>query len=129
MSRPIFLVGMPGAGKSTVGRKLAVALARPFFDLDEYLEEKEEMPIREIFLNRGEAYFREVEAQALRELTRQAAGSIVATGGGAPCFHDNLDFMTQHGTTIYLKAPVEVLVERLTGHGRETRPLVADKNT
>ena len=128
MSRPIFLVGMPGAGKSTIGRKLSQALNRPFLDLDDILEEKEGRPIREIFSTQGETYFRQAETSALREITGQVSGSIIATGGGAPCFHGNMDFMNQHGTTIYLKAPVNVLVDRLTGHGREQRPLVAGKS-
>lgn len=129
MSRPIFLVGMPGAGKSTIGRKLATALQVPFFDLDDFLEEKEKMLIREIFSVKGEAYFRRAEASALRELAEQAPGNVIATGGGAPCFHDSMAYMNQHGTTVYLKAPVDVLLERLTGHGREQRPLVAGKST
>ena len=128
MSRPIFLVGMPGAGKSTIGRKLSQALDRPFLDLDDILEEKEGRPIREIFSTQGETYFRQAEASALREITGQASGSIIATGGGAPCFYGNMDFMNQQGTTIYLKTPVNVLVDRLTGQGREQRPLVAGKS-
>ena len=128
MSRPIFLVGMPGAGKSTIGRKLSLALDRPFFDLDDFLEEKEGRPIREIFSTQGDTYFRQAETSALREITGQASSSIIATGGGAPCFHGNMDFMNQHGTTIYLRVPVNVLVDRLTGHGREQRPLVAGKS-
>ena len=129
MSRPIFLVGMPGAGKSTLGQKLAVTLQVPFFDLDEYLEKKEGVAIREIFANRGETYFRQAEANALRELADQASNSVIATGGGAPCFHGSMNFMNQQGTTVYLKAPVAVLLERLTGYGREQRPLVAGKST
>ncbi|GEO05089.1 shikimate kinase [Adhaeribacter aerolatus] len=128
MSRPIFLVGMPGAGKSTIGRKLAATLEVPFHDLDDYLEEKEGVPIREIFATRGEVYFRQAEASALRALTEEAPGSVIATGGGAPCFHGSMDFMNRQGTTVYLKVPVDVLLERLTGHGREHRPLVAGKS-
>lgn len=129
MSRTIYLIGMPGAGKSTIGRKLSAALNRPFYDLDDFLEAKEGQLIREIFANQGETYFRQAEANALRELTEQAVNGIIATGGGAPCFHDNMDFMNYHGTTIYLKAPLQVLLERLTGPGREQRPLVAGKST
>jgi len=129
MSRPIFLVGMPGAGKSTIGRKLAATLHVPFFDLDEYLEEKEGSAIRQIFSSRGETYFRETEARYLRELAAEAPGSVIATGGGAPCFHGSMNFMNQQGITVYLKAPIAVLLERLTGHGREQRPLVAGKST
>lgn len=126
MHKPIFLVGMPGAGKTTVGRKLSVALDMPFFDLDEYLEVRENDSIRNIFTKRGEAYFREAETAALRELAAKAGGAVVATGGGAPCFNDNMAFMTEVGTTVYLKVPSEILAERL-GHGRDHRPLVAGK--
>jgi shikimate kinase len=118
---------MPGAGKTTIGRKLSLALNRPFIDLDEYLERKEGVNVAQIFTNRGETYFRQAEATALRELPEQPNTGIVATGGGAPCFHQNMDFMNQTGTTVYLKVPVAVLVERLTGPGREHRPLVAGK--
>jgi shikimate kinase len=127
MYRPVFLVGMPGAGKTTIGRKLAATLNRPFIDLDEYLERKEGVNIREIFANQGETYFRQAEAAALRELATQPQTGIVATGGGAPCFHRNMDYMNEVGTTVYLKSPVPVLVERLAGTGREYRPLVAGK--
>src|SRR5215217_5818033 len=105
MSNPIFLIGMPGAGKTTVGRKLASTLNRPFLDLDEYMESKEGMPVRELFATRGEEYFRLAEAQALREVVEQATAGIIATGGGAPCFHGSMAFMNQVGTTIYLKMP------------------------
>jgi shikimate kinase len=127
MSRPVFLVGMPGAGKTTIGRRLAAELNRPFTDLDEYLEMQEGVPVREIFLRQGEVYFRQVEAVALRDLVAQDKNGIVATGGGAPCFHGNMDFMNNAGTTVYLKLPVLVLVERLSGPGKEHRPLVAGK--
>lgn len=127
MYRPIFLVGMPGAGKTTIGRKLSLELNRPFADLDEYLEIKEGLPVREIFAGRGESYFRQAEAAALRELGEQDQTGIVATGGGAPCFHQNMDFMNETGTTVYLKLPVAVLVERLLGPGREHRPLISGK--
>jgi len=127
MHQPIFLVGMPGAGKTTIGRKLSFELNRPFTDLDEYLEMKEGVPVREIFANRGEVYFRQAEAAALRELAVQAESGIVATGGGAPCFHQNMAFMNETGITVYLKLPVDILVERLSGPGREYRPLVAGK--
>lgn len=125
--KPIFLIGMPGAGKTTIGRQLSVALNMPFIDLDEYIVSKHGQSIPEMFAARGEAYFRQAEATALREVAAGAAGAIVATGGGAPCFLDNMTFMNQHGTTVFLKIPAEVLVERLL-HGREQRPLVAGKS-
>jgi len=129
MTRPIFLVGMPGAGKTTIGQRISVVLQRTFFDLDEFLEMKTGMSVREIFASQGEQYFRQAEAEALRELTEQTGINVIATGGGAPCFHDNMEFMNEAGTTIYLKVPIEVLVERLSGHGHEHRPLVAGKSS
>ena len=129
MNRPIFLIGMPGAGKTTIGRKLAVALQKPFLDLDEYIEEKHLQNVRQIFSAKGEAFFREAEATALREVATQANGAVVATGGGTPCFRDNIDFMNEAGITVYIKVPEAVLVERLSGTNREQRPLIAGKTS
>lgn len=129
MNQPIFLVGMPGAGKTTIGRKLALALHKPFLDLDEYLEEKYRQKISELFSEKGEAFFREAEATALREVAGRASGAVIATGGGAPCFLDNMEFMNETGLTVFVKVPEAVLVERLSGHNREQRPLLAGKTT
>jgi len=127
MNRPIFLIGMPGAGKTTIGRKLAVALQKHFLDLDEYIEEKHRQPVQQIFALNGEAFFREAEAVALREISTRANGAVVATGGGTPCFLDNIDYMNEVGVTIYIKVPETALVERLTRTNREQRPLLAGK--
>lgn len=127
--KPIFLIGMPGVGKTTIGRKLSSVLNMPFIDLDEYIVEKHAQSIPEIFASKGEAYFRQLEAKALREVAAEAGGAIVATGGGAPCFMGNMDFMNAQGTTVFLKLPTDLIVERLMiAHGRETRPLVAGKS-
>lgn len=127
MKNPIFLIGMPGAGKTTVGRKLSVALQMPFIDLDEFIEAKYRQSVRQIFSEKGESFFRQAEAEALREVASQEGGAIVATGGGTPCFLNNMDLMNQTGTTVFLKLPPEVIAERLMAHGREQRPLVASK--
>ena len=127
--KPIFLIGMPGAGKTTIGRQLSSALNMPFIDLDEYIVSKYGQSIPEMFAAQGEAYLRQAEGAALREVAAGAAGAIVATGGGTPCFLDNMDFMNEHGTTVFLKMPAEVVAERLMhSHGREQRPLVAGKS-
>lgn len=129
MNQPLFLVGMPGAGKSTIGRKLALALQKPFLDLDEYLEGKYQQKVSQLFSEKGEAFFREAEAAALREVGARATGTVIATGGGTPCFRNNMAFMNETGTTIFIKVPEAALVERLVGYNREQRPLIAGKTT
>jgi len=129
MNRSLFLIGMPGAGKTTIGRKLAMAMQKPFLDLDEYIEEKHQQPVRQIFSAKGEAFFREAEAEALREVAARANGAVVATGGGTPCFLDNMTLMNEAGVTVYIKVPETTLVERLSGANREQRPLLARKTS
>ena len=125
----IFLIGMPGAGKTTIGRKLSAALQMPFIDLDEYIVSKHGQSIPELFAAKGESYFRQAEAAALREVAATAGAAVVATGGGAPCFLDNMTFMNAHGTTVFLKMPADIVVERLmAAQERERRPLVAGKS-
>jgi shikimate kinase len=124
----IFLIGMPGAGKTTIGRQLSSLLQMPFIDLDEYIVSKQGQSIPALFAAGGESHFRQLEAEALREVAAMATGAIVATGGGTPCFLDNMDFMNAQGTTVFLQMPVEVVAERLMiPHGRQQRPLVAGK--
>jgi shikimate kinase len=127
MKNPIFLIGMPGAGKTTIGRKLSTALQMPFIDLDEYIEAKHGQSVRQIFADKGESFFRQAEAAALREVANHNEGAIVATGGGTPCFLNNMELMNEAGTTVFLKLTPEVIAERLMAHGREQRPLVAGK--
>ena len=115
-----------GSGKTYTGRKLAEKMEMPFVDLDEWLEAKEGKSIKSIFEINGEAYFREAERDALREMA-QFPAIIVSCGGGAPCFHQNLRWMNQQGITIYLQAPVEVLAYRLA-HQQEQRPLLGAMN-
>lgn len=129
--KPVFLIGMPGAGKTTIGRHLAAALGMPFIDLDEYIVAAQGQSIPALFAHRGEDYFRQIESQALRQVATQAAetGAVVATGGGAPCFLDNMAFMNEVGTTVFLHMPADVVAERLMiTHGRQQRPLVAGKS-
>lgn len=129
--KPVFLIGMPGAGKTTIGRQLALTLQMPFIDLDEYIVAAQGQSIAALFAEKGEEHFRRVEALALRQVAAQAAesGAVVATGGGAPCFLENMSFMNEVGTTVFLHMPADVVVERLMiTHGRQQRPLVAGKS-
>lgn len=119
--RPIFLVGMMGSGKSTVGRRLATALGRAFIDADKELEARCGVPITTIFELEGEPGFRRREASLIAELTLRA-GLVLATGGGAVLLQENRDLLHARGHVIYLKASVQDLWTRLR-HDK-SRPLL-----
>lgn len=119
----IFLVGFMGSGKSTLGKKLSELMNVSFIDLDSKIEESEGKSVSQIFKERGEEYFRNLEAEALRK-TARIRNAVIATGGGAPCFYDNMEWMNENGVTVYLKAEPGELYHRLLKE-RETRPLLA----
>jgi shikimate kinase len=119
----IFLIGFMGAGKSFLGKALANSLDIGFVDLDEVIEKEAGMHISAIFETMGEATFRQLEAAALRSLL-DLDDIVVATGGGAPCFNDNMDWMNENGVTVYLFAEVPLLARRLRNEMIK-RPLLA----
>jgi Shikimate kinase len=112
--------------KSHWGAALAKRLQIEFIDLDQQIEDVAKMRISQIFEESGEEGFRILEAKCLRDLA-EVPKSVVATGGGTPCFYDNMEWMNQNGTSIYLKAPAELLAERLWPE-RHHRPLIAQLN-
>lgn len=120
----IVLVGLPGSGKSTLGREVANAFGYLFIDLDTAIEEKEQMWVADIFSRKGEAYFREVEANTLRELLNLPEPLVIATGGGAPCFFDNMDLIQRQSCSVYLEVPFDELAQRLFAQGVAKRPLL-----
>jgi len=122
----IFLIGFMGCGKSTVGRNLARALNWKFIDLDQFIQEQEGLSITEIFSRQGEEVFRMLEKNALEKVSI-LENVVIATGGGAPCHHNNLEQMKETGLTIYLKLEPEGLLERLLP-ARKSRPLIANKS-
>lgn len=124
--KPIYLTGFMGSGKTTLGRLLARSLGREFIDLDRFIEDQNNANIPEIFSRQGEERFRELERLAIHE-TINKKNAIIATGGGAPCFFDNMDVMNKNGITIYLKLSPEALLQRLLP-ARNHRPLIKDKN-
>ena len=123
----IYLIGFMGSGKSLIGKRLAERLSLNFLDMDDLLVKKQGMSIASIFERRGEKYFRQLEANALRELAN-VDKTVVATGGGVPCFSNNMAWMNGDGVTIFLDVPVDVLAKRLENESA-TRPLLAGKST
>ena len=112
-----------GSGKTFWGEKLAHLLDYPFLDMDDLIEDQAQMSISDIFAKEGEDGFRLREQKALHDTVKDDH-SVIACGGGTPCFFDNMDWMKAHGLTIYLQVPVEILVMHLLP-GREHRPLIA----
>jgi len=115
-----------GSGKSYTGKRLAERLNFDFQDLDDAIEAKAGKTIRAIFAEEGEAHFRQLERQCLQELGEQPT-LVVATGGGAPCFFDNMEVMNTAGLTIFLDIPVDILAQRLKPEIAH-RPLLASKS-
>ncbi len=120
----VVLIGMMGAGKTTVGKQAARALGYRFADLDEIIEETVGRSISEVFARDGETAFREMETTALEDLAGTAR-LVLSTGGGTPLRPGNLDLLRRIGAVIYLEASEGLLSERLS-HGRKGRPLLAD---
>ena len=121
----IFLTGYMGAGKTTLGKAFARELNVPFIDLDWYIEERFHKSIRELFAERGEASFRELERSMLHEVS-EFEDVIVSTGGGTPCFFDNMDYMNRHGQTVFLDVHPDILFNRLRVATRQ-RPILQGK--
>ena len=122
----IFLTGYMGSGKTTLGRALAADMGIEFIDLDHYIEQRHRKTIAQLFAERGEEGFREIERRMLHEVG-EFENVIISTGGGTPCFFDNIEYMNAQGTTVYLDVPVERLHIRLC-IARSKRPLIKDKN-
>lgn len=127
MKQNIFLIGMPGSGKTTLGKQLAEVLEKDFIDLDEIIEKIEKRSINQIFEKEGESKFREIEHQALISAIAENQNFVMATGGGAACFFDNLDLMKVAGITVYLDISSNELLERLKPHIAH-RPLLRGKS-
>lgn len=121
----IVLIGYMGSGKSRIGLELSKTLDYKFLDFDAYLEEKEQMPVKEIFKSKGELYFRKLEAKYLAEVL-QLKDSIIALGGGTPCYGDNMQQIVNAVAvqSVYLKTSIPTLSARLFDE-RAKRPLIA----
>nr|WP_320036885.1 shikimate kinase [uncultured Bacteroides sp.] len=122
----IFLIGYMGAGKTTLGKAFAREMNLSFVDQDWYIEERFHKTVQEIFAERGEQGFRELERQMLHEIA-EFEDVVISTGGGAPCFYDNMDFMNQKGDTVFLNVTPEVLFSRLK-MASQNRPILRGKS-
>ncbi len=124
MDRAIFLVGYMGSGKSTVGKKLAERLGWHFVDTDFFIESRFRKRVADIFRDEGEAKFRSRERVVIEELSGMQR-TVIATGGGLPCFNSNIDLLNDSGSTVYLELSDEVLATRLE-FCKRTRPSIKD---
>jgi len=122
----IFLIGYMGAGKTTLGKVLARRMNLSYIDTDQYIEKRYHKRISEIFASEGEERFRDIEHRILLEVS-EFEDVIISTGGGLPCFNDNMDIMNDLGTTVYLEASEEELAARLKT-GKNVRPILKNRS-
>ncbi|MCH5168008.1 MAG: shikimate kinase [Prevotellaceae bacterium] len=124
--KSIILVGYMGSGKTTLGRQLAAALERTFYDLDWYIEMRYRRTVAQLFAEHGEEGFREMERNMLHEAA-EFEDIVLSCGGGTPCFFENMDYICSVGESVYLKATPEILAQHLR-MGKVERPLIKGKN-
>lgn len=124
-NRPVFLWGMMGSGKSTVGEYLKQILQCSILDLDQHLEKSEGKSIGDIFQDNGETYFRRLESSALKALFLQNPPNVIITGGGTPCYEDNAQFMMDRGLTVFIDCPIPIIEQRLKADPK-SRPLLGN---
>ena len=121
----IILIGYMGSGKTTLGKAWSKDLGLPFFDLDWYIENRFCRTVSQLFAERGEDGFRQLERAMLHEVA-EFENVVIAAGGGTPCFFDNIDYMNRQAQTVYLKTTPEVLFKHLH-MGKQKRPLLSGK--
>lgn len=124
----IYLIGFMGAGKSTIGAALAHQLGYNWVDTDQLIELQQQQSIASIFAEKGETHFRQLEKNLLAQDLANKTQLVVATGGGMPCFFDNLATMQQQGITIYLDVQPAILAQRLWQQ-KAQRPIIAACST
>src|SRR6185295_14793787 len=118
------IIGFMGSGKTHWGRLLSQKLSIPFFDLDELIVSKAEKSIADIFAAEGEEYFRLLEKDIMHIITESHDSFVMACGGGTPCYFNNIDYMNQAGTSVWIHTPLDIIFERLVKE-KDTRPLVS----
>lgn len=121
-----FLLGLPGCGKTTLGRKFAHVIGHPFYDLDHMIENGEGTKIPELFSQHGENKFREIEKHYLLKI-KEFEFAVVATGGGTPCYFNNMELINQMGMSIFLDLSPKEISNRLSENGISKRPILKGK--
>lgn len=121
MDKNIVLIGMSGAGKTSVGRALSYRLKMAFLDMDDFIEKKENMSVSEIFEKYGEEYFRNSETETAKYLNENYKNTIISTGGGVVLNPLNMNYLKENGTVIYINRSVERILSTLNA---EKRPLL-----
>ena len=124
MQKKIVLVGYMGTGKTSIGKKLADKLAIPFIDLDHYIENQEGIPINQLFKTKGALYFRKQEKIYLEKLLNDNKSFVLATGGGTPCYYNNMKKIIEHAVSVFINTPLNELVSRLQKE-KAKRPLIS----
>lgn len=124
--RKVFLVGMPGSGKSRMAKFISSVTDLSYKDLDDEIERTEGKSIKEIFKNHSETYFRNKETEILKNIIEKDKNLIIATGGGTPCFNHNIDLINKSGLSIFLNTSLDVIVERISRKNK--RPLFNNKD-
>ncbi|MGJ1264189.1 shikimate kinase [Sphingobacterium spiritivorum] len=122
MNVPVFLIGYMGSGKTTIGKKLANKMNVPFIDLDEEIVKHIGMPIAQYFETHSEEAFRNLEREFLQK--QEGVNGIISTGGGTPCFHDNMNWINERGISLYLKMTPKSLWDRLSKSDVKKRPIL-----
>jgi len=121
----IVLIGYMGSGKSAIAKDLSKKMNLKFIDLDNYIEDNENLKIGKIFKNKGEIYFRVKENQYLRDILNHQEDIILATGGGTPCYANNMEMIKEKSISVFLKGSIQTLYDRLVDE-KEKRPLIQD---
>ena len=121
MKQNLILIGFMGSGKSTIGKELAKALEMKFVDTDHYIENKEKLKVKEIFILKGEKYFREVEAKYINDISKMN-NTVISTGGGVVASDINIKLLKENGFVVYLDCTVECIYKRVSK--RDSRPLL-----
>ncbi|MEG0499592.1 MAG: shikimate kinase [Rikenellaceae bacterium] len=119
----IFLIGYMGCGKSSLGKPLSGLMNYKFIDLDSYIEQECGMRIPDLFAHYGESYFRKEERRCLIELCENEENCVISTGGGTPCYEDNMEIMNRYGITVYINLEKTILISRLLT-SKKKRPLI-----